>query len=305
MAKAEKNARDPAEQSLPEPEEAKSIYAAALSEDLASVRMHLRRIHSHPPQVLHLEGHDAPSRASMALWWAAQLTCADHNDGPCLACASCLRIAAGMHPDVLVFDGRAATIKIADVRALHPLLGEKPHFAGKRVVLFYEAQSLGIEAANSLLKILEEPSPDTTFVFTVPQRERLLPTLVSRGWVLTLPWQAPDQTADAEERAQADALGNFLADGRNWLGQARQRADIDALSAQRVIGAVQKALIEKHDGARVTPLGGVLAQLPETGILRVSELCLQHSEALQCQVNPSHVIDAFAAGLYRIVHGLG
>ncbi len=294
-----------AEQPVPGPEDAKKIYAAALSEGLSSVRLQLHQIRQHPPQVLHLEGCEASSRASMALWWAALLNCASPDAGPCLSCASCLRIAAGMHPDILVFDGRAASIKIAEVRTLNPLLGEKPHFARKRVVLFHEAQSLGIEAANSLLKILEEPSPDTTFVFTVPQRERLLPTLVSRGWVITLPWQPMDQMDGGEERSVADDLESFLAHGKDWFGQARQRSELDALSAQRIIGAVQKALIERHEDSCMTPLGSMLAPLPEEELLRISELCQDHGEALQYQVNPSYVLDAFAAGLYRIVHGLG
>ena len=300
---AKNAARESAEHPLPEPEEAKNIYAPALADDVSSARSHLLQISGHPPQVLHIEGRDTPSRVAMALWWAAALTCASPDAGPCLACSSCIRIAAGMHPDVLVFDGRDASIKIADVRTLHPLLGEKPHFARKRVVLFWEAQSLGIEAANSLLKILEEPSPDTTFVFTVPQRERLLPTLVSRGWVISLPWQAT--AASAEERSAADSLEGFLADGKNWFGQSRQRSDMDPLAAQKIIGVVQKALIEQYDGSAATPLGGILARLPEEELLRVNQLCQQHCEALQFQVNPGHVIDAFAAGLYRIVHGRG
>ncbi|MBO6002346.1 MAG: transposase [Mailhella sp.] len=45
--------------------------------------------------------------------------------------------------------------------------------------------------------------------------------------------------------------------------------------------------------------------VPEDELLRISELCQKHGEALQYQVNPSYVIDAFAAGLYSIVHGLG
>ena len=87
-----------------------------------------------------------------------------------------------------MLDGREGSIKIETVRELRTILGEAPRGDGKRVVILAEAQSLGVEAANALLKSLEEPRPGVCFLLLAPQRERLLPTLVSRGWVVTLAW---------------------------------------------------------------------------------------------------------------------
>ena len=159
--------------------------------------------------------------------------------GPCLSCSSCLRLGVNMHPDLILLDGREGSIKIDDVRGLRPILGEKPHFARWRVIIAAEAQSLGIEAANSLLKVLEDPCPDTCFVFTAPQRERLLPTLVSRGWVVTLPWPEAGRPLAEELRPWEQALGRFVSEGRGWLDMTSERNGMDA-AIQRVQGAGQK-----------------------------------------------------------------
>ena len=73
------------------------------------------------------------------------------------------------------------------VRELKSRLRDAPHGQGRRVVLLMGLSLNRDEAANALLKALEEPSPTTVFVLLAPQREQLLPTLVSRSFCLTLP----------------------------------------------------------------------------------------------------------------------
>lgn len=128
-------------------------------------------------------------------------------NGPCLACAACVRLRQATHRDFFILDGRTENIKIASVREVRSVLGEPPREASQRIVLLAEAQNLGVEAANALLKSLEEPKPHTRFVLTVPQRERLLPTLVSRSWILTLPWPRPGQSLGAWEEAALQQSG--------------------------------------------------------------------------------------------------
>ena len=298
------------------PEEA---YRGALDTKLASVRARLQLLCRRPPQLLHIEGRDADSRVSVALWLAAKLNCEASYASPCFSCDSCRRIAAviasrsddednagaaASHPDIVFFDGRKSSIKIDDVRSLHRLLGEKPHFAKKRIIIFCEAQSLGIPAANSLLKILEEPSPDTIFVFTMPQRERILPTLISRGWVLTLPWHSPECCHGSEEWAWSEVLKTFLEEGKNWFGQSSLRTGADILNAQECLTAVQKGMLEKYSPSSASPLGQILSLCSDTDILIINELCMKYHDALLYQTNPVYVIDAFASQIYRIFNKL-
>lgn len=137
---------------------------------------------------------------------------------PCLECGTCRLVSGGGHRDLFILDGRAESIKIDTVRALRPVLGEAPHSARKRVVILAEAHFLVEAAANSLLKSLEEPRPGTVFILCTPQRRRLLQTLVSRSWVLTLPWPSPHydivglpspfaRAGNSDSRGQGQDLG--------------------------------------------------------------------------------------------------
>lgn len=181
--------------------EALSALAWRLA-DLRFSRLHalFARLYLNSPQVLLFEGGSVGERIGAALYFAAGLNCeriAESAPGvekasqPCLECETCRLMLSGGHRDLFILDGRTESIKIDDVRALRPVLGEAPHSARKRVVILAEAHFLMEAAANSLLKSLEEPRAGTVFILCTPQRQRLLPTLVSRSWVLTLPWPHP------------------------------------------------------------------------------------------------------------------
>ncbi len=297
---AAKSRKSAEEIPFPDTHQAGTVFGPALSDEFFRIREKLRYLSSEPPQLLHIEGGDAVSRIAMAVWWASLLNCRE-PDAPCMACSSCTRIAMAVHPDIFFLDGREASIKIDDVRGLRPILGEKPHFSSYRVVILAEAQALGIPAANSLLKILEEPSHDTCFVFTVPQRESLLPTLISRGWVLTLPRRSPVGAIEEKESELFDLLGEFMESGSGWF-QSSAFKNIDAAGAQNIVIAVQKALMFRHVGQDEAHPVRVFSSITDEAALDIDELCRVSQDALANQVNPQYVVDALVTGIYGIVH---
>lgn len=291
------------EEALPGMEDAHAAFAPALSPTLERPRTMLRALAPAPPQLLHLEGGEAADRVALALWWAALLNCEAEGDAPCLACPSCMRLGVGMHPDLILLDGRNASIKIDDVRGIRPVLGEKPHFGRRRVIILAEAQSLGIEAANSLLKILEDPCPDTCFLFTAPQRERLLPTLVSRGWVVTLPWPPAGRPLPEELKPWGAALARFAAEGRGWFDQSSLRNGLDAGKAQQIVLIGQKALADCLAGREGGALAAQFRRMPGQRLMALDELFVESQEALQAQVNPLLVLDTMVTSMHTLVHG--
>lgn len=291
-----------AEETIPGVEEARAAFAPALSAHLARPRAVLSALSAEPPQLLHLEGGEMAERMALALWWAALFNCDSDGEQPCLACPSCLRIGAGIHPDVILLDGRKESIKIADVRALRPVLGEKPRLGRRRVIVLAEAQSLGTEAANSLLKVLEDPCPDTGFIFTAPQRERLLPTLVSRGWVVTLPWPAADRALPAELLPWEEALAGFAREGRGWFDRTAERSAVDTPLARQIALLVEKAVAARLAGRKGGALSGVLRSLSDAELLALDETAAGSQDALQAQVNPLLVLDTLAVRLYSMLH---
>ncbi len=103
-----------------------------------------------------------------------------YTTAPCGACRSCLKIAAGVHPDIHLVTPEGAYVKVEQIRSLCRRLALKPNEARIRLALIDQAHLMNPEAGNTLLKTLEEPPDSTIFVLTAPQTSDLLPTIVSR-----------------------------------------------------------------------------------------------------------------------------
>ncbi len=99
---------------------------------------------------------------------------------PCGKCRTCRQILSGKSPDVIFLEPDGDIIKIDTVRELSRRIAYKPYQASRRVIIISDAQTLNREAANALLKSLEEPPPRTVFFLTAGQPSDLLPTVVSR-----------------------------------------------------------------------------------------------------------------------------
>lgn len=118
-------------------------------------------------------------KKTMARMLAQTLVCADRTDGCCGRCPPCRMFSAGTHPDLLVLDGFDAAIGITQVRQLQRGLGYRP-YGRRHLCLLQEAEGLTTEAANALLKTLEEPLEPTLFVLTSSRPDYLPSTVVSR-----------------------------------------------------------------------------------------------------------------------------
>jgi DNA polymerase-3 subunit delta' len=108
------------------------------------------------------------------------------------------------HPDLHVIqaEGQSGTLKVDQVRELQRRLFLAPYQARYRVALLLRFGQANLNAANALLKTLEEPPPQVVLVLTAESAESLLPTIVSRCEVLRLRPQPPDvvQAGLAEEK---------------------------------------------------------------------------------------------------------
>lgn len=299
------------------PEEALRIYADAYSVECDSFREKISRLRKNPPQLLHIEGGSAEQRISFAHYWAALHICQslksfsesiglvdNESDSilvPCLECDQCYKVAAHMHADALFYDGQGESIKVKDMRELKTLVGEGPRFAPKRVVALLEAQSLTLESANTLLKVLEEPSVHTLFIFTTAQRERLLPTLVSRGFVLTLPWLDPARDLNDFEKEWEENLTVFFRTGTGIFAKTAQKGFMDGQLAQCIMLVIQKSLSHALAGRDSGTLATIWQKLPSQGFSQADEILTKAQEALQFQTNPSYVVEVMLVELFNLL----
>lgn len=128
-------------------------------------------------------GPEGVGKATCAMVLAAALNCETAPGKGChdqKRCSSCHKFQQNLHPDLVRLEPDGQFIKIAQVRAVEELLSFPPHEGRHRMVLIDGADRLNTNAANALLKSVEEPRPRTLFVLVSSAAHRVTPTLVSR-----------------------------------------------------------------------------------------------------------------------------
>ncbi|UCB57116.1 MAG: DNA polymerase III subunit delta' [Candidatus Omnitrophota bacterium] len=98
----------------------------------------------------------------------------------CDICASCRKIDNFNHPDVHWIERKGKSISIDDIRILQRQMSLKRYEGKTKVFIILEVRHMTEEAANSLLKTLEEPPDDSLIILTSSTLSGLLPTIISR-----------------------------------------------------------------------------------------------------------------------------
>jgi len=227
------------------------------------------------PQALLIHGPVGIGKQALAEVFAQLLLCEGPGElpAPCGHCDGCRWFQAGSHPDFRRLEPEilarqrvsveaedepapaaakpqkaSSEIKVDQVRELDGFLNLHSHRGGRRVVLVHPAEAMNANAANALLKGLEEPQADAHFILVSHRPARLLPTIRSRCVALPValpkpedvgPWLKEMRVADAERWlafaggaplravAYATGAGELIARYR----QALETRDFDALAA--------------------------------------------------------------------------
>ncbi len=199
-----------------------------------------------------LVGANAPALGKAFL---QRLYCANS----CGECPTCRKLARGSHPDVHWLRKSDKRISIDQIRELQHDALYPPSEAERKVYVIDEAEALSLEAANSLLKLLEAP-PDYVIFLLLARSLRLLPTIISRCQIIKIPALGRAQAA-AQLRAQGftgeelDWLTAFIAErperltefavgglALGLLAQAHQlRAELTELDGPALIAVLEEA----------------------------------------------------------------
>ncbi len=201
------------------------------------------------PHALLLSGQRGIGKFALAQAFAASLLCENPGEQQraCGQCLACNWFAQGNHPDFRLLqpqalaesgaaegegDGKKKASKeilIDQVRALDDFLGVGSHRGGLSIVLVNPAEAMNRNAANSILKILEEPPANILFLLVSDESSRLLPTIRSR--CQSVPIGLPEKA-----RALAYLRASGVDDAERWLalsgGAPRLAIDMSGKAGQ-------------------------------------------------------------------------
>ncbi len=120
-------------------------------------------------------------KETLAYTLSGALLCkSSEKDRPCKTCVACKKLSKDIHPDFMLLYPEKKEITISQIRRISEFIKYRPIEAPYQIVLIKEAEKMNQEAANALLKSLEEPPSYTIFILITQNLSQLLPTIISR-----------------------------------------------------------------------------------------------------------------------------
>ena len=190
------------------------------------------------PHALLITGLPGLGKDALADAIVRQLLCAATTleAGPCGSCAACAQINAGSHPDYINVrpEEDASVIKVDQIRQLSEKLSLSSHQGGYQVAVLNPAETMNLNAANSLLKTLEEPSDNTVLILISARPAQLPATVRSRCQQVRI--EVPDSQAALDwlqEQGHGEAAQTYLQLAHGAPLEALKQAQVDSISARR------------------------------------------------------------------------
>lgn len=217
----------------------------------------LQELRKRPPHGLLFKGPKGIGKLDLALSFARALLCEhpQHSGFACGVCPSCHWFEQGSHPDfrflqpeVLSLDGEetesgkkpSKQISVDQIRGLADFFSMSAHQGGRRVVVIHPAEAMNTNAANALLKNLEEPPQGLLFILVSHKPQQLLPTILSRCLSFALP--APDVASAARwlgEQGVAHPAEALAASGFSPLQAAQAELQVGTEGREKLLRAVR------------------------------------------------------------------
>ncbi|NUU59560.1 DNA polymerase III subunit delta' [Paenibacillus agri] len=125
-------------------------------------------------------GPSGSGQMSTALTFAQAIFCTVSDDDACGECLECRKVEHGNHPDLTILRPDGASIKIDQIRELQRMFSYRSEGVNPKIYIIDEADKMTVQAGNSLLKFLEEPSAPAVGILISDNSRALLPTIQSR-----------------------------------------------------------------------------------------------------------------------------
>jgi DNA polymerase-3 subunit delta' len=297
----------------------------------------LQALRQRLPSGLLIKGAKGIGKFDLAMSFAQSLLCQqnDQSGAACGHCDQCLWFGQATHPDFRLLHPGALSVKeveanpdssewikrsakealedkkkkpskevsVAQVRNLNDFINQSSHQGGKRIVVIYPAERMNANAANALLKSLEEAGQDLLFILVTHKPQQLLPTVLSRclAFTATLPDVASAtawlQTQGVNQPDKALAIAGFsplvavdiveLANSKereSLLRSVRQPSSLDVFALAETLQKTEQALVVQW----LQQWSFDLSLMKATGKVRYH---LGEESAIQSLVEPLALLD--------------
>ncbi len=179
------NVEYPSMIALKEKQAVEGVFPHLLGQEKAKMLLERSIASGRIPHAFLFRGPDGVGKQLFARSVAAILNCRGNTgSAACGKCSSCRKFHSGNHPDFVVINPEQGTIKINRIRELTRALAYPPYESSIRVVLLEDIHTMRREAANSLLKTLEEPPENNLLILTAESSKSVLSTITSRCQII-------------------------------------------------------------------------------------------------------------------------
>ncbi|WP_322201765.1 ATP-binding protein [Acutalibacter intestini] len=160
------------------------------------------------PHAVILQGEPGTGKRTLAALLGKALVCRNRDQAPCGVCPSCVRAAAGSHPDLRVVEGSGVSkaLNVDTIRAVLEDAYRMPDESPYNVYILNMGTRTLDAAQNKLLKLIEEPPQGAVFILICPSADSVLPTIRSRAQIFTLlPLEEAEAAQWLEREKQVDS----------------------------------------------------------------------------------------------------
>ncbi|OGR26737.1 MAG: DNA polymerase III subunit delta' [Desulfuromonadales bacterium GWD2_54_10] len=182
------------------------------------------------------EGPPGCGRRKTALALIQALFCEYRADDACGTCSSCLKVQSGNHADVNLIEPLPdkRDISIDQLREMQRVLALRPYEAPRKACLLEPAERMSVNAANSLLKTLEEPPGNAIIILLSENADMLLPTIRSRCQLVRFAPLPPEHVRQLlEQNGMDQASAATLAQMACGSMQRARELDNESLTERR------------------------------------------------------------------------
>lgn len=202
------------------------------------------------------EGMKGTGKREAGTLLAKSVFCHSPKDGyvPCETCINCKRINTGNHPDVHVIEPDGLSIKKGQIQTLQEEFSKTGVESKKKLYMIVHADRMTVNAANSLLKFLEEPNSQTIAILITEQVQQILPTILSRCQTISFKSLSPERLIEMFRTNGIEPhLAPLLAQLTNNLDEAIEYSQNDWFVQ------AQKIVLKLYEVLRKNPLEAMVA----------------------------------------------